>query len=121
MTHSSWERLRKHRLLFEKPPPRAHKNKACVSSCFKDKNHPKTTGTDPEKERDWIIGWKLIVVKSRKTEAIPVNRQLNMQVFSLTRSFFFLSGVMNPFLAFLPAAWGPGGHNLKSIFNFFIS
>jgi hypothetical protein len=28
--------------------------------------------------------------------------------FSLTRSFFFLSGVMNPFLAFLPAAWGQG-------------
>jgi hypothetical protein len=50
---------------------------------------------------------------SRRTEVKYSNN------FSLTRSFFFLSGVMNPFLAFLPAAWGPGGHNLKSIFHYF--
>jgi hypothetical protein len=93
----------------------------CVSSCFKDKNHPKTTGTDPEKGRDWIVGWKLVVVKRRKTRAIyPVAKSVKYSTnFSLTRSFFFLSGVMNPFLAFLPAAWGPGGHNLKSIFHYF--
>ncbi len=47
----------------------------CVSSCFKDKNHPKTTGTDSEKGRDWIVGWKLVVVKSRKTRTISSNRQ----------------------------------------------